>query len=128
MVVNGLNSIVMTYSETRVVCVTTFFPIVPPARLYSRAEVLSRPSPVLVALTGSATACYAGEDEGKTKLEVLTSAQLGEYSLKLDTDKPQNVGVPDPSGLKPLRQETPGPFLGLKLSRPLPDSFWNFVR
>ena len=83
---------------------------------------------VLAFLFGFGTACYAGEASKDSGLEALTSTQLGDYSLKLDTDEPRNIGVPDPSGLTPLKQETVKPFLGLKLSRPLPDNFWNFAR
>ncbi len=75
---------------------------------------------------GFASACYAGEaDKNSQSLSALTSTQLGEYSLKLDTDEPRQIATV-PSGLTPLRQETVRPFLGLKLSRPLPDNFWNF--
>lgn len=81
---------------------------------------------VIVAFATSATVCYAGESN--TKLEELTSTQLGDYSLKLETDEPQKIGVADPSALTPLRRDTVKPFLGLKLSRPLPDNFWNFTR
>ncbi len=72
------------------------------------------------------SACYAGEDDKNGQsLSALTSTQLGEYSLKLDTDEPRQIAT-IPSGLTPLRQQTARPFLGLKLSRPLPDNFWNF--
>ena len=54
------------------------------------------------------------------------STKLGDYSLNLDTVEHRYIGTPDPAGLTPLKQESVFPGVGLKLSRPLPDNFWNF--
>jgi len=78
-------------------------------------------------LVGLASASRAAENNEGKQVDALTATQLGNYSLQLDTDQPRNVNPPDPTGLTPLRQETKRPFVGLKLSRPLPDSFWNFM-
>jgi hypothetical protein len=74
-------------------------------------------------LFGLASTCFAAE---KDKGSVLTSYQLGDYSLGLDTDDPNKPDPAAPPGLTTLRQETILPFLGLKLSRPLPNNFWSF--
>lgn len=77
---------------------------------------------------GFASNSYAAENGEKTQsMSALTSTQLGDYSLKLHTDEPRQIATV-PSGLATLRQENVRPFLGLKLSRPLPDNFWNFGR
>jgi hypothetical protein len=81
-----------------------------------------------------ATVSYGAENSKESpSVSTLTSYQLGDYTLELNTNDPSIKGVPDPSGLDNLRQETNRPweekilpFLGLKLSRPLPDNFWNF--
>jgi hypothetical protein len=72
---------------------------------------------------GVASTCYAAE---KDKGAALTSYQLGDYSLGLDTDDPNKPDPAAPPGLTTLRQETIRPFVGLKLSRPLPNNFLNF--
>jgi hypothetical protein len=59
------------------------------------------------------------------KASALTSYQLGDYSLGLDTDNPNKPDSTAPLGLSTLRQDTIQPFVGLKLSGPLPDHFWN---
>ncbi len=73
------------------------------------------------------SASYAAEN-GKENLtgSALTSYQLGDYSLSLETDEPRIKDVPVPPGLINRERESVRPFLGLKLSRPLPDNFWNF--
>ncbi len=78
---------------------------------------------------GAATDCHAADKakDGKTE-HALPSMQLGDYSMKLATDEPRLAGVPEPSGLTVMRQDSPRAFLGLSLSRPLPDDFWNFTR
>jgi hypothetical protein len=81
-----------------------------------------------------ATVSYGAENsKDRPSVSALTSYQLGDYTLELKTDEPSIKGAPDSSGLDNLRQETNRrweenirPFLGLKLSRPLPDNFWNF--
>lgn len=78
-------------------------------------------------LLGVASASYAAENgNANPSASALTPYQLGDYSLNLDTDEPRIIGVPDPPGLITRQRETVRPFLGLKLSRPLPDNFWNF--
>ena len=65
-------------------------------------------------------------DDGGSQTNSPLSAQVGEYSLNLDTTERRVSGAPDPAGLSPLRQEPIIPGLGLKLTRPLPNNFWNF--
>lgn len=93
---------------------------VPPRSRYEAVSIFAFPF-----LFGVATNCYAGEERKDNNIESLTSTQLGDYSSKLETDEPQNFSAPDPVGLTTLRQETIKPFLGLKLSRFLPDNFWK---
>lgn len=76
-----------------------------------------------------AAACQAAEQSKQDQPKfALPSAQLGDYSLKLDIDEPAHAGAPDPSALTPLRQQTIRPFVGLSLSRPISDKFWKFDR
>lgn len=75
-------------------------------------------------LTGASYAAENGKEN--SSVSALTFYQLGDYSLNLDTDEPCIRDVPDPPGLITRQRETMRPFLGLKLSRPLPDNFWNF--
>jgi len=81
-----------------------------------------------VAFTFSLTfagGCYAGEAEkpNKTeppnKIEALTSTQLGDYTFRLETDRPEPGNAPMPSGLVPAKPDQLDPFVGFKLSRPL---------
>jgi hypothetical protein len=70
------------------------------------------------------SASYAADREA-SKLDELSSAKLGDYTLKFDTDQPGKAPISDPSGLTPLRRETAKPFVGFSFSRPLPDNFWD---
>jgi hypothetical protein len=84
----------------------------------------------LALCAGAATDCRAADKakDGKPGL-ALPSMQLGDFDMKLATDEPHVAGVPDPSGLTTMRQDdSPRAFLGLSLSRPLPDNFWDFTR
>lgn len=84
----------------------------------------------LALYAGAATDCQAADKskDGKPEL-ALPSMQLGDFDMKLATDEPRVAGVPDPSGLSTMRQDTsPRAFLGLSLSRPLPDNLWDFTR
>jgi hypothetical protein len=74
---------------------------------------------ILAAL--SSTGFAADKDKGSA----LTSYQLGDYSLGLDTDDPNKPDPAAPPGLVTLRQETIRPFVGLKLSTPLTTHFWS---
>lgn len=74
---------------------------------------------ILAAL--SSTGFAADKDKGSA----LTSFQLGDYSLGLDTDDPNKPDPAAPPGLATLRQETIRPFVGLKLSTPLTINFWS---
>ena len=42
----------------------------------------------------------------------------GNYSIKLDTDKPKSSDLDAPPALTPLRQDRVQPYVGLKLTRP----------
>jgi hypothetical protein len=84
---------------------------------------------VFALCSGAATACYAADTGKGGKSDfALPSMQLGDYSVKLDTDEPRQAGVPDPSGLTTMRQDSMRTFVGVSLSRPLPDDFWSFAR
>lgn len=84
---------------------------------------------VFALCAGTATSGYAADKAKEAKADfALPSMQLGDYSVKLDTDEPQQTSALAPSGLSTLRKESPRAFLGLSLSRPLPDHFWNFMR
>jgi len=74
-------------------------------------------------LLGFASNSYAGENEKPNKIEDLTTTQLGDYSLKLETDQPASSNAPVPLGLLPSKQDAINPFVGLKLSKPLPNDF-----
>jgi hypothetical protein len=104
-----------------------------PARRSGRIIKTTKPIVCVAGLAlalcvGAVAPCSAADKGGDGKTITLPSMQLGDYSIKLDTDEPRQPGVPDPSGLSTMRQDTPRAFLGLSLSRPLPDHFWNFVR
>jgi hypothetical protein len=80
----------------------------------------------VVLLGGAAQAADKAKD-GTGELN-LPSMQLGDYSVNLATDQPK-FATPEPSGLSTMRQDdTPRAFLGLSLSRPLPENFWDFGR
>lgn len=82
--------------------------------------------PVLI-LPGAATQATDKSKDG-TGGASLPSMQLGDYSVNLATDEPK-FAIPEPSGLSTMRQEdAPRAFLGLSLSRPLPEKFWDFGR
>ncbi len=79
---------------------------------------------------GAVTPARAADKPAAGKEELaLPSMQLGDYALKLATDEPRMASAPAPSGLSPMRDDDqPRAFLGLSLSRPLPDHFWDFAR
>ena len=81
---------------------------------------------VLILPGGTAQAADKAKDG--TGEASLPSMQLGDYSVNLATDEPK-FATPEPSGLSTMRQEdAPRAFLGLSLSRPLPENFWDFGR
>ncbi len=80
---------------------------------------------VATILIGIASTCFAAENGKQGKESALTSYQLGDYSLGLDTDDPNKPASSEPPGLVTLRQETIRPFVGFRLSGPLPDSFFG---
>jgi hypothetical protein len=95
----------------------------PHARWWGSGVMGSRELFALAFLTAlSSTGLAAGNDKGSG----LTSYQLGDYSLGLDTDDPNKPDPAAPPGLATLRQDTIRPFVGLKLSTPLTTHFWNF--
>jgi hypothetical protein len=79
---------------------------------------------VLLALTYLASPISAAE-KAKSDFDALTSPQLGDYTLKLDTDKPENPGPSAPPDLRIPSRTGPVPFVGFSLSRPLPDNFFG---
>jgi hypothetical protein len=72
----------------------------------------------LIFLLGFADSCFAGENE-KNKIEAATTAKLGDYSLKLETDRPRNNNVPLPSALTATKEDAVKPYVGFKLLRQL---------
>jgi hypothetical protein len=77
-------------------------------------------------LFGFASLCIAAEDKKDNRIDALTSMELGNYSLKFEGEAPKTTIAPgDPAGLMPLKKESLGPFLGLRLSTPLRDDFFK---
>lgn len=74
-----------------------------------------------ITLVCSTSICLAGETGENDKGSALTSYQLGDYSLGLDTDDPDKPNSADPPAMVTLRQETVRPFVGFKFSGPLPN-------
>jgi hypothetical protein len=68
---------------------------------------------------GVATAAQ-GADDSKNKKEQFTlpSAELGDWSLKSNMDKPKEFEPPHPTGL-PKKDEPISPFFGFTLTTPL---------
>ena len=68
-----------------------------------------------------------GAEVGKSnQINSLTSFQLGDYSLKFDGENPRKPSdLYDPPGLKSFRKDAFNPFVGLKLSSPLKDNFFE---
>ncbi len=89
--------------------------------------MVTRATFALALLFSLSAVCHAAENDnsGKLKFE-LPSVSMGEYSLKLDTDAPKHLDAPAPTALIPLKRDSVQPFVGLSLSRPLPDNFLNF--
>jgi hypothetical protein len=81
-------------------------------------------------LLGFTSVCSAAEKGRDSQSKyALPSAQLGDYSLKLDTDQPRSLDVPDSGALTALkRDDTMKPFVGFSLSRPITDDFWKIGR
>lgn len=65
--------------------------------------------------------CQAAEkkNDDKSKFQ-MPSVDVGDYSLKLNTNTPKHLDAPTPGALTPLKQETNQPFIGFSFSRPLP--------
>ena len=81
---------------------------------------------VVILLLVFVSASHAAENgKGNANASPLTSYQLGGYSLGLDGNEPRISDALEPPGLVTLRQDSFQPFFGLKLSKPLPDNFWN---
>ena len=79
---------------------------------------------VLALSLGLATACWAAEkgseNNKNSKIDELTSIQLGGSSLKFEGESPKKTIAPDdPAGMGNFRKESSGPFLGLRFSTPL---------
>jgi len=64
--------------------------------------------------------CQAAEKKNDDKAKFqMPSVEVGDYSLKLNTNTPKHLDAPAPEALTPLKQETNLPFVGFSLSRPL---------
>ncbi len=90
-----------------------------------------RPAAILFLafLLGLASSCYAADDEKKTRLDALSSVQLGDYSLKFDGENPRkSSALEEPPALNSFKKSTFSPFLGLKLSTPLKGDLFKFGR
>lgn len=78
-----------------------------------------------VILFGPAVTCYA-EDQKNTKIDELTSIQLGGAALKFEGENPRkSTALEDPPGLSSFKKDSFNPFLGLKLSTPLSGDFFK---
>jgi len=79
---------------------------------------------VIAVWFGLATVCCAGESDNKnSKIDELTSIQLGVSSLKFEGEAPKRTVAPDdPAGMANFKKESAGPFLGLRFSTPLDTS------
>ncbi|HVO91850.1 MAG TPA: hypothetical protein VMT22_03365 [Terriglobales bacterium] len=81
----------------------------------------------LTFLLGAASACYAADDEKNSRLDALSSIQLGDYILSFDGENPRKYSaLKDAPALKNLEKDTWSPFIGLKLSRPLKGDLFKF--
>jgi hypothetical protein len=78
---------------------------------------------VLALSLGLVTACWAAdknESNKNSKIDDLTSIQLGGSSLKFEGEAPKKTVAPDdPAGMGNFKKESTGPFLGLRFSTPL---------
>jgi hypothetical protein len=78
---------------------------------------------ILALSLGLATACAAAdknENNKNSKIDELTSIQLGGSSLKFEGEAPKKTVAPDdPAGMSNFKKESTGPFLGLRFSTPL---------
>ena len=80
-------------------------------------------------LAGGVTVCSAAEiDKNSPPKYEFPSTQLGDYSLKLDTDAPKPLDSPGSGALTSLKQDSVRPFVGFSLSRPITDKFWKLGR
>jgi hypothetical protein len=78
---------------------------------------------------GFATACWAAEKDKNTRIDELTSIQLGSSSLKFEGEAPKKTVAPDdPAGMNNFKKESTRPFLGLRFSTPLKDDFFKSGR
>ena len=79
-----------------------------------------------------ATACWAAEkkdNDKNSKIDELTSIQLGGASLKFEGEAPKKTVAPDdPAGMSNFKKESTGPFLGLRFSTPLSGDFFKTGR
>jgi hypothetical protein len=74
----------------------------------------------VVLLVAFASAGRAADAEKKTYEPILPPVNFeGNYSLKLHTEKPKASDLDAPPALTPLRDDSPHPFVGLKLTKPL---------
>ena len=78
---------------------------------------------------GLATACWAAETDKNTRIDELTSIQLGGSSLKFEGEAPKKTVAPDaPAGMTNYKRESTGPFLGLRFSTPFKDDLFKLGR
>jgi len=85
---------------------------------------------LLLALSlGLATACWAAEKDKNSRIDELTSIQLGGSSLKFEGEAPKKTVAPDdPAGMSNFKKESSGPFLGLRFSTPFKDDLFKIGR
>ena len=74
----------------------------------------------VVLLIGIASAGHAADAEKKKAYKPILPPVTfeGNYSIKLDTDKPKSSDLDAPPALTPLRQDRVQPYVGLKLTKP----------
>lgn len=91
---------------------------------------MRRTASVALALSlGMGTACWAADSDKNSKIDELTSIQLGGSSLKFEGEAPKKTVAPDdPAGMSNFKKESPGPFLGLRFSTPIGGSLFKTGR
>ena len=78
---------------------------------------------------GLATICWAAEKDKNSRIDELTSIQVGGSSLKFEGEAPKKTVAPDdPAGMSNFKKESTGPFLGLRFSTPFKDDIFKVGR
>ena len=84
---------------------------------------------IVVISFGLATTCWSAESDKNSRIDELTSIQLGKSSLKFEGEAPKKTIAPDdPAGMANFKKENTGPFLGLRFSTPFKDDFFKPAR